>query len=396
MYCIAVVLLWEFLVGWKNTAHVVLYGEFYVPKINSNRCTLAKCLDFRNCKGDPIKISITHSATKFSYEYSKTEIYAKILEIVKKSRFYTDNPFEACLFLPSIDTLCHSNNCDPSEPIMEHLLHSLPTWNPSGNNHLLFEISDRDTTKYNSENAIGLRSSWSHQWYRHLYDVAIPPLPNIQTHTLSNIERNLYSTNATTLTTAVDKRRVLVSFKGSLHDELFQTRLKLTMLNNDDNVIIITKCHKSHWGNKEVDTNHDFCMAQNKSYYSKEQKYDYEWLLLNSEFGIVPRGLGLHSNRLIEVLAAGSIPVILADDWVLPFENELIDWNRISIRLIESRAEDLITVLKGISTSEKRRMQDEGRQVYSKFLRGWEQTVEWTLELLNKRIQKNLNGETIF
>ena len=51
-------------------------------------------------------------------------------------------------------------------------------------------------------------------------------------------------------------------------------------------------------------------------------------------FGLVPRGHGVYSFRLTEVLLAGSIPVILSNGWVLPF-SEALDWDSFSVRLDE-------------------------------------------------------------
>lgn len=44
--------------------------------------------------------------------------------------------------------------------------------------------------------------------------------------------------------------------------------------------------------------------------------------LKRSRFGFAPQGLGLHSYRLLEVMAAGAIPVLMAtyDNIVLPYQ----------------------------------------------------------------------------
>ena len=42
--------------------------------------------------------------------------------------------------------------------------------------------------------------------------------------------------------------------------------------------------------------------------------------LRTTKFALVPRGHGVFSRRLVEVLAAGAIPVIISNGWILPFE----------------------------------------------------------------------------
>ena len=57
--------------------------------------------------------------------------------------------------------------------------------------------------------------------------------------------------------------------------------------------------------------------------------------LQRSLFGLVPRGHGVYSFRLTEVMLAGAVPVIMSNGWVLPF-SEFLDWDAFSVRLDEA------------------------------------------------------------
>jgi hypothetical protein len=77
----------------------------------------------------------------------------------------------------------------------------------------------------------------------------------------------------------------------------------------------------------------------------REQRARFAELLYRSKFVLCPRGMGTSSIRLYETMAAGRVPVIIADDWVPPAGPE---WGTFAIRWPENRAEDLIAHLEAI------------------------------------------------
>ena len=115
-------------------------------------------------------------------------------------------------------------------------------------------------------------------------------------------------------------RQILLSFRGSLSDEsrriertdsLARTspnnvpealRRQLRELHNGKDIII----EVGHLNRKHL---------KNPEYWSS-----YNDQLLESKFQLVPRGLGLHSH-VYSSIRAGSIPVLLSDGYVLPFDS---------------------------------------------------------------------------
>ena len=53
--------------------------------------------------------------------------------------------------------------------------------------------------------------------------------------------------------------------------------------------------------------------------HSAKEKKSYVIDMLNSHFVLCPRGLASYSHRILETLALGRVPVIIADEWV-PFD----------------------------------------------------------------------------
>lgn len=75
--------------------------------------------------------------------------------------------------------------------------------------------------------------------------------------------------------------------------------------------------------------------------------------LLNSTYSLVPHGAGRWNLRLNDVVAACSIPVIVADGLTLPF-SPLIDWGSASVVIPESKATAAQAVLDYLPSDSKR------------------------------------------
>lgn len=61
----------------------------------------------------------------------------------------------------------------------------------------------------------------------------------------------------------------------------------------------------------------------------------YDDILKRSIYSGAPRGDNKYSYRFTEILASGGIPIAMADDWILPFRPELVDWSECIILIPE-------------------------------------------------------------
>jgi hypothetical protein len=76
--------------------------------------------------------------------------------------------------------------------------------------------------------------------------------------------------------------------------------------------------------------------------HTAEEERAYVDEILRSKFVLCPRGQGVASHRLFEVMELGRVPVILADDWWAPVGPE---WGKCSIRIREKNVGNLLRVL---------------------------------------------------
>lgn len=76
---------------------------------------------------------------------------------------------------------------------------------------------------------------------------------------------------------------------------------------------------------------------KNKYIISQHLPYsEFKDIIMSSIFTFCPRGIGLSSYRFFETIRLGSIPVLFADDVVLPYENE-INYEEMIVRIPENK-----------------------------------------------------------
>lgn len=281
---------------------------------------MQNCFNFSKCNSENFKIYVYHEP-----RIVKSTIYEEILNASFESPYYTSNPKEACLYLLQIDTLDRDPLSKNYIQNVTHVIKNLTLWN-DGQNHVLFNHYSGTWPSYlvndwsfNTNKAIRIQASLSLKDYRHNFDISFPLFHH-------DFNKHLFQINQH------NEKKYFLTFKGKryLIGIGSQTRNTLYHLHNDRDIIMLTTCN--HISNMKFIENDSRCKFDEDLY----NKYDYNDLLYNSTFCLVPRGRRLGTFRFLETLKANCIPVLLSDGIVLPF-SEIIDWSDAVIWISEHR-----------------------------------------------------------
>lgn len=112
-------------------------------------------------------------------------------------------------------------------------------------------------------------------------------------------------------------------------------------------------------------------------------RWDYNILLRNSTFCLVPRGRRLGSFRFIETLQSGCVPVVLANEWKLPF-SEIIDWSEAAVTLDERLLMQVPEILRTIPEARVHALKQQTQVLWNRYFRSIEEIIDTTLEVIDK------------
>ncbi|KAH3710441.1 hypothetical protein DPMN_069923 [Dreissena polymorpha] len=123
-------------------------------------------------------------------------------------------------------------------------------------------------------------------------------------------------------------------------------------------------------------------------------RYDYKKLLYNATFCLVPRGRRLGSFRFLEVLQAGCIPVLLSNEWELPF-SEVIDWNKAAIWADERLLFQVPSIVRSISHTQLLALRQQTQFLWDTYFSSVEKIVLSTLEIIKDRVSRHLSRDLV-
>ncbi|XP_058110032.1 probable glycosyltransferase At5g03795 [Magnolia sinica] len=114
----------------------------------------------------------------------------------------------------------------------------------------------------------------------------------------------------------------------------------------------------NHWKNKDEDLRVYEYLPKDISYYD---------MMKSSRFCICPSGYEVASPRIVEAIYSECVPVIISDNYVLPF-SDVLNWKSFSVQVSVGDIPKLKSILMGISQQQYIRMQRRVKQVQRHFV----------------------------
>ena len=221
------------------------------------KCSMETCFNFTRCaRGFKVYV--------YPRQFPISSSYGKILASLEESRYYTTDPSEACLFIPSIDTLDQDVRSSDHFDVQDKL-QSLPYWN-NGQNHIIFNQYSGtwpdyvDELEFDVGQAIIAKASFSVEKFRNGFDISFPLFA--KDHPLKGGESGFLQNS---LNTIPSYRFYLLAFKGKryLTGIGSETRNSLYHIHNTKDIILLTTCKHGKGWEKNQD---ERCKKDNSEY----------------------------------------------------------------------------------------------------------------------------------
>uniref|UniRef100_A0A8C8G4F5 Uncharacterized protein n=1 Tax=Oncorhynchus tshawytscha TaxID=74940 RepID=A0A8C8G4F5_ONCTS len=119
-------------------------------------------------------------------------------------------------------------------------------------------------------------------------------------------------------------------------------------------------------------------------------RFDYQELLHNSSFCLVPRGRRLGSFRFLEALQAACIPVLLSNGWELPF-SEIIDWSKAAVIGDERLLLQVPSITRSVDHDKILALRQQTQFLWDAYFSSVAKIVLTTLEIIQDRINSHVS-----
>lgn len=128
---------------------------------------------------------------------------------------------------------------------------------------------------------------------------------------------------------------------------------------------------------------------------SRGKKFNYTDLLSTSTFCLVlnqhhsfKHSMYIKEMTLFDTLKFNCIPVVVSDEWILPF-SEFLDWTLFSVQLRSFQINDIVRVLEDYSESDIKMMKKQAEYVFIEYFASMGKITLGVLKYLESRISRN-------
>ncbi|KAF8380528.1 hypothetical protein HHK36_028015 [Tetracentron sinense] len=252
---------------------------------------------------------------------------------------YSARQLEIALYVPG------SHNLRPLSIFLRDYVNMIaakyPFWNRTqGSDHFLvachdwgpYTVNEHEELSRNTIKAL-CNADLSEGIFVAGKDVSLPET------TIRNPKKPLRSLGGT----RVSQRSILAFFAGYMHGRVRPTLLR-------------------YWGGKDEDMRIYGPLPNRVS-----RKMSYVQHMKSSRFCICPMGYEVNSPRIVEAIYYECVPVIIADNFVPPF-NEVLDWSAFSVIVAEKDIPDLKEILLAIPLRRYLSMQTNVKMLQKHFL----------------------------
>ena len=332
--------------------------------LQTRSCRFDSCFDINRCefnKQSLIQV-YTYPTTQFYYTENESNLYLNfntslayqsMVYTIQQSPFYVDDPSRACVFIPAIDTLIHSDN---NPEYISLALKQLPYWD-KGMNHLVFSFLTslpNSLPSVSTDRASVASPSLLYSEYRTGFDISLP---------VYNFPERLASPRDPSLS----KREIFLLILIPLEFDLALEDTLQQIQNEAPHRITIV----------------DFCQEERRCV--EEEIIDYSDVLLRSKFCLLLPGYRYTTPDLLDVIMQGCVPVYTHADYMLPFE-EVLDWRLVGVPLRPAFLPRILSILEGVGEEEWSQKQRQGLRVWTKYFSSLGRIVLTTLLILNERV----------
>ncbi|XP_064381130.1 exostosin-like 1 isoform X2 [Dromaius novaehollandiae] len=348
------------------------------------RCRMETCFDRSRCEQHGFKVFVYPREAGVPV----SDAYLNILASIEESGYRTADAGAACLFVLGIDTLDRDRLSARYVPGVGEKLRASALWN-GGRNHLIFTLYSGTWPDYAEElgfdsgQAMLARASARAETFRPGFDVSLPLFP--AEHPRKGGEPGCLRQRA-----LPPRKKYLLVFKGKryLTGIGSGTRNALRRLHDGKDVVSLTSCRHGRGWQRRKDAR---CDRDHADY----EKFDYQELLRNSTFCLIPRGRRLGSFRFLEALQAACVPVVLSDGWELPF-SEVLDWGKAAVVASERLLLQVPSAVRRVGPERLLALQQQTQLLWDAYFSSVDKIVRTTLEIIRDRLSPHRSRARFF